>query len=106
MFFVHPFPNLSFLSPHHTHRTTSRRKPEPVPITDLGEARKKFGDVKAISSDMYFGKQDESDVSAACLVILVSCSIVSCSNNRTLTTVRMEFLLLQLYATGPIPNVS
>ncbi|XP_062338795.1 ADP-ribosylation factor GTPase-activating protein 3 isoform X1 [Osmerus eperlanus] len=45
-------------------RITSRRKPEPVPITDLGEARKKFGDVKAISSDMYFGKQDESDYEA------------------------------------------
>lgn len=41
-------------------RPTSRRKPEPV--VDPGEARMKFGDVKAISSDMYFGKQDNSEV--------------------------------------------
>ncbi|XP_042259833.1 ADP-ribosylation factor GTPase-activating protein 3 isoform X1 [Thunnus maccoyii] len=44
-------------------RPTSRRKPEPV--SDTGEARKKFGtDVKAISSDMYFGKQDNSEYEA------------------------------------------
>ncbi|XP_023284399.1 ADP-ribosylation factor GTPase-activating protein 3-like, partial [Seriola lalandi dorsalis] len=43
-------------------RPTSRRKPEAVPVSDSGEARKKFGDdVKAISSDMYFGKQDNSE---------------------------------------------
>lgn len=42
-------------------RPTARRKPEPV--SDSGEAQKKFGgDVKAISSDMYFGKQDNSEV--------------------------------------------
>uniref|UniRef100_A0A671VXV3 ADP-ribosylation factor GTPase-activating protein 3 n=1 Tax=Sparus aurata TaxID=8175 RepID=A0A671VXV3_SPAAU len=41
---------------------TSRRKPEPV--VDTGEARMKFGDVKAISSDMYFGKQDNSEYEA------------------------------------------
>ncbi|CAN9508430.1 unnamed protein product [Ophioblennius macclurei] len=44
-------------------RPTSRRKPEPV--ADTGEARKKFGDgVKSISSDMYFGKQDNSEYEA------------------------------------------
>lgn len=41
-------------------RPTARRKPEPV--SDVGEARIKFGDMKAISSDMYFGKQDKSEV--------------------------------------------
>ncbi|XP_008287443.1 ADP-ribosylation factor GTPase-activating protein 3 isoform X2 [Stegastes partitus] len=46
-------------------RPTARRKPEPVPVSDTGEARKKFGqDVKAISSDMYFGKQDNSEYEA------------------------------------------
>uniref|UniRef100_UPI0037E8679D ADP-ribosylation factor GTPase-activating protein 3 n=1 Tax=Semicossyphus pulcher TaxID=241346 RepID=UPI0037E8679D len=44
-------------------RPTSRRKPEPV--SDSGEAQKKFGsDVKSISSDMYFGKQDTSEYEA------------------------------------------
>uniref|UniRef100_A0A4W6FGE9 ADP-ribosylation factor GTPase-activating protein 3 n=1 Tax=Lates calcarifer TaxID=8187 RepID=A0A4W6FGE9_LATCA len=44
---------------------TSRRKPEPVPVSDTGEARKKFGDeVKAISSEMYFGKQENSEYEA------------------------------------------
>lgn len=44
-------------------RPTARRKPEAVPVSDTGEAQKKFGgDVKAISSDMYFGKQDNSEV--------------------------------------------
>uniref|UniRef100_A0A7N8XAZ6 ADP-ribosylation factor GTPase-activating protein 3 n=1 Tax=Mastacembelus armatus TaxID=205130 RepID=A0A7N8XAZ6_9TELE len=46
-------------------RPTSRRKPESVPVLDTGEARKKFGnDVKAISSDMYFGKHDNSEYEA------------------------------------------
>lgn len=44
-------------------RSTSRRKPEAV--VDTGEAQKKFGsDVKAISSDMYFGKQDGTEYEA------------------------------------------
>lgn len=44
-------------------RPTTRRKAEPAPVSDSGEARKKFGDdVKAISSDMYFGKQENSEV--------------------------------------------
>ncbi|XP_067345909.1 ADP-ribosylation factor GTPase-activating protein 3 isoform X2 [Channa argus] len=46
-------------------RPTTRRKPDPVPVSDTGEARKKFGDdVKAISSDMYFGKQNNSEYEA------------------------------------------
>ncbi|XP_028255867.1 ADP-ribosylation factor GTPase-activating protein 3 [Parambassis ranga] len=46
-------------------KRTSRRKPEPVPVSDSGEARKKFGDdVKAISSDMFFGKQDNPEYEA------------------------------------------
>uniref|UniRef100_A0A8C7JVJ9 ADP-ribosylation factor GTPase-activating protein 3 n=1 Tax=Oncorhynchus kisutch TaxID=8019 RepID=A0A8C7JVJ9_ONCKI len=47
-----------------THRTAARRKADPVPVSDSGDARKKFGDVKAISSDMYFGKQDDSEYEA------------------------------------------
>uniref|UniRef100_A0A3B4EYS9 ADP-ribosylation factor GTPase-activating protein 3 n=1 Tax=Pundamilia nyererei TaxID=303518 RepID=A0A3B4EYS9_9CICH len=44
---------------------TTRRKPETAALSDTGEARKKFGDdVKAISSDMYFGKQDNSEYEA------------------------------------------
>uniref|UniRef100_A0A672ZP11 ADP-ribosylation factor GTPase-activating protein 3 n=1 Tax=Sphaeramia orbicularis TaxID=375764 RepID=A0A672ZP11_9TELE len=46
-------------------RPASRRKPEALPVSDTGEAQKKFGgDVKAISSDMYFGKQDNSEYEA------------------------------------------
>ncbi|XP_069020830.1 ADP-ribosylation factor GTPase-activating protein 3 isoform X2 [Embiotoca jacksoni] len=46
-------------------RPAARRKPEAVPVSDTGEARKKFGkEVKAISSDMYFGKQDNSEYEA------------------------------------------
>lgn len=41
-------------------RPSARRKP--VPVVDTGEAQMKFGDTKAISSDMYFGKQDNSEV--------------------------------------------
>ncbi|KAG7267393.1 hypothetical protein CRUP_017742 [Coryphaenoides rupestris] len=42
-------------------RPASRRKAEPTPVLDSGEAQKKFGDMKAISSEMYFGKQDNSE---------------------------------------------
>lgn len=43
-------------------RPVSRRKADLTPYSDSGEAQKKFGDdVKAISSDMYFGKQDNSE---------------------------------------------
>lgn len=42
-------------------RPATRRKHdiEPLPVTD--DAQKKFGNAKAISSDMYFGKQDNAD---------------------------------------------
>lgn len=42
-------------------RPATRRKHdiEPGPVTD--DAQKKFGNAKAISSDMYFGKQDNAD---------------------------------------------
>ncbi|KAM9845726.1 ADP-ribosylation factor GTPase-activating protein 3 [Aulostomus maculatus] len=53
---------LSSTIPSLDDRPTARRKPEPVPVSDTGEAQKKFGsDVKAISSDMFFGKQDNSE---------------------------------------------
>ncbi|POI35445.1 hypothetical protein CIB84_000804 [Bambusicola thoracicus] len=44
-------------------RPASRRKPEYEPSLSTDEAQKKFGNVKAISSDMYFGRQDHADVS-------------------------------------------
>uniref|UniRef100_A0A3Q3VMQ9 Uncharacterized protein n=1 Tax=Mola mola TaxID=94237 RepID=A0A3Q3VMQ9_MOLML len=56
---VKPEPDF-YLTP--TISPTARRKPEPV--SDTGEARIKFGDAKAISSDMYFGKQDMSEYEA------------------------------------------
>ncbi|KAM5169926.1 ADP-ribosylation factor GTPase-activating protein 3 isoform 2-T2 [Mantella aurantiaca] len=42
-------------------RPATRRKHdiEPAPVTE--DAQKKFGNAKAISSDMYFGKQDNAD---------------------------------------------
>ncbi|XP_054255301.1 ADP-ribosylation factor GTPase-activating protein 3 isoform X3 [Indicator indicator] len=45
-------------------RPASRRKPEYEPSLNTDEAQKKFGNVKAISSDMYFGKQDRADYEA------------------------------------------
>lgn len=44
-------------------RPTTRRKPDYEPVGNTDEAQKKFGNVKAISSDMYFGRQDHADVS-------------------------------------------
>lgn len=44
------------------HRTTARRKAEPGPLPVSDDAQKKFGGAKAISSDMFFGKQDNSEV--------------------------------------------
>uniref|UniRef100_A0A8C3A1J8 ADP-ribosylation factor GTPase-activating protein 3 n=1 Tax=Cyclopterus lumpus TaxID=8103 RepID=A0A8C3A1J8_CYCLU len=56
---------LVLISPLSGIRPTGRRKPEAVPVSDTGEAQKKFGgDVKAISSDMFFGKQDNSEYEA------------------------------------------
>lgn len=45
-------------------RSTSRRKADTASGVDTGDALKKFGDAKAISSDMYFGKQDNSEYDA------------------------------------------
>lgn len=45
-------------------RPTARRKPDYEPVENTDEAQKKFGNVKAISSDMYFGRQAKADVSA------------------------------------------
>ncbi|XP_054575577.1 ADP-ribosylation factor GTPase-activating protein 3 isoform X2 [Eptesicus fuscus] len=42
-------------------RPTTRRKPDCEPAGNTDEAQKKFGNVKAISSDMYFGRQDHAD---------------------------------------------
>uniref|UniRef100_A0A8C6UEY3 ADP-ribosylation factor GTPase-activating protein 3 n=1 Tax=Neogobius melanostomus TaxID=47308 RepID=A0A8C6UEY3_9GOBI len=43
-------------------KSTSRRKAEAA--VETGDAQTKFGDAKAISSDMYFGKQDSSEYEA------------------------------------------
>uniref|UniRef100_A0A8C8ZCW5 ADP-ribosylation factor GTPase-activating protein 3 n=1 Tax=Prolemur simus TaxID=1328070 RepID=A0A8C8ZCW5_PROSS len=42
-------------------RPTARRKPDHEPVENTDEAQKKFGNVKAISSDMYFGRQAQAD---------------------------------------------
>ncbi|KAM9072011.1 ADP-ribosylation factor GTPase-activating protein 3 isoform 4-T4 [Megaptera novaeangliae] len=39
----------------------ARRKPDYEPVENTDEAQKKFGNVKAISSDMYFGRQAKAD---------------------------------------------
>nr|XP_012597175.1 ADP-ribosylation factor GTPase-activating protein 3 [Microcebus murinus] len=45
-------------------RPTARRKPDLEPVESTDEAQKKFGNVKAISSDMYFGRQAQADYEA------------------------------------------
>ncbi|KAM5333851.1 ADP-ribosylation factor GTPase-activating protein 3 isoform 3-T3 [Glossophaga mutica] len=42
-------------------RPTTRHKPDYEPVTNTDEAQKKFGNVKAISSDMYFGRQAQAE---------------------------------------------
>ncbi|XP_051016057.1 ADP-ribosylation factor GTPase-activating protein 3 [Acomys russatus] len=42
-------------------RPSARRKPDYEPVGNTDEAQKKFGNVKAISSDMYFGVQAQTD---------------------------------------------
>lgn len=42
-------------------RATSRHKPEQGSAAATDDAQKKFGNVKAISSDMYFGKQNNEE---------------------------------------------
>lgn len=49
--------------PVFNYRPTARRKPDYEPVENTDEAQKKFGNVKAISSDMYFGRQAQADVS-------------------------------------------
>uniref|UniRef100_A0A8C2N8Q5 ADP-ribosylation factor GTPase-activating protein 3 n=1 Tax=Capra hircus TaxID=9925 RepID=A0A8C2N8Q5_CAPHI len=48
----------------YTDRPTTRRKPDYEPAENTDEAQKKFGNVKAISSDMYFGRQAKADYEA------------------------------------------
>ncbi|XP_063164323.1 ADP-ribosylation factor GTPase-activating protein 3 isoform X2 [Candoia aspera] len=48
----------------HSERPSSRRKPEHEIFASTDEAQKKFGSAKAISSDMYFGKQDHAEYEA------------------------------------------
>ncbi|XP_064316804.1 ADP-ribosylation factor GTPase-activating protein 3 isoform X1 [Phalacrocorax carbo] len=55
---------LSSKSTGFSDRPMSRRKPEYEPSLNTDEAQKKFGNVKAISSDMYFGRQDHADYEA------------------------------------------
>ncbi|KAL8220775.1 UNVERIFIED_CONTAM: ADP-ribosylation factor GTPase-activating protein 3 [Gekko kuhli] len=45
-------------------RPASRHKPDYELSASTNEAQKKFGNVKAISSDMYFGKQDHAEYEA------------------------------------------
>ncbi|KAI4904631.1 hypothetical protein NFI96_014615 [Prochilodus magdalenae] len=45
-------------------RSTARRKADPGPVSASDDAQKKFGGAKAISSDMFFGKQDNSEYEA------------------------------------------
>ncbi|KAM8973373.1 ADP-ribosylation factor GTPase-activating protein 3 isoform 3-T3 [Pelodytes ibericus] len=42
-------------------RPATRRKPDLEPAATSDDAQRKFGNAKAISSDMYFGKQDHAD---------------------------------------------
>ncbi|XP_075409648.1 ADP-ribosylation factor GTPase-activating protein 3 isoform X2 [Tenrec ecaudatus] len=42
-------------------RPTARRKPDHEPAESTEEAQRKFGNAKAISSDMYFGRQAQAD---------------------------------------------
>ncbi|XP_068806803.1 ADP-ribosylation factor GTPase-activating protein 3 isoform X1 [Struthio camelus] len=55
---------LTSKSSGYSDRPASRRKPEYEPSLSTDEAQKKFGNVKAISSDMYFGRQDHADYEA------------------------------------------
>ncbi|NWX88363.1 ARFG3 protein, partial [Nothoprocta ornata] len=55
---------LTSKSSGYSDRPASRRKPEYEPPSNTDEAQKKFGNVKAISSDMYFGRQDHADYEA------------------------------------------
>lgn len=44
-------------------RLPSRRKPEAsMPVAESSEARQKFANAKAISSDMFFGRESNAEV--------------------------------------------
>lgn len=44
-------------------RLPSRRKPDAsVPVAESSEARQKFANAKAISSDMFFGRESNAEV--------------------------------------------
>lgn len=46
-----------------TFRLPSRRKAEvPAPVSESSEARQKFANAKAISSDMFFGRESSAEV--------------------------------------------
>ncbi|XP_030627744.1 ADP-ribosylation factor GTPase-activating protein 3 [Chanos chanos] len=55
---------LSSKMPSMEERATSRKKHDTGPVVASDDAQRKFGDMKAISSDMYFGKQDNSEYEA------------------------------------------
>ncbi|XP_008313791.1 ADP-ribosylation factor GTPase-activating protein 3 isoform X1 [Cynoglossus semilaevis] len=42
----------------------ARRKPDTTVVSDTGDTQKRFGEVKAISSEMVFGKQDNPEYEA------------------------------------------
>ncbi|RXM30174.1 Protein kinase C and casein kinase substrate in neurons 2 protein [Acipenser ruthenus] len=58
-----PEPILTSKMSSHDERPTTRRKHEYEHHTTTDDAQKKFGDAKAISSDMYFGKQESAEAS-------------------------------------------
>lgn len=68
-------------------RLPSRRKPEAsMPVAESSEARQKFANAKAISSDMFFGRESDAEVSTAgkllthtsddCYTYLFNCSLL------------------------------
>ncbi|XP_036373767.1 ADP-ribosylation factor GTPase-activating protein 3 isoform X1 [Megalops cyprinoides] len=61
---VKPEPDFYLSSKTSFDERATRRKHDLEPVSTSDEAQKKFGDVKAISSDMFFGKQDNSEYEA------------------------------------------
>ncbi|KAK6487931.1 ADP-ribosylation factor GTPase-activating protein 3-like isoform X1 [Huso huso] len=59
-----PEPILTSKMSSHDERPTTRRKHEYEHHATTDDAQKKFGDAKAISSDMYFGKQESAEYEA------------------------------------------
>ncbi|MBN3272614.1 ARFG3 protein, partial [Polyodon spathula] len=60
-----PEPVLTSKMSSHDERPATRRKHEYEHQATTDDAQKKFGDAKAISSDMYFGKQESAEASAS-----------------------------------------